>query len=132
MTSDRKIDLMIVGAQKSGTTSLKNYLGQHPAIITHLQTEFSFFVEEKEYINGMESAFKIYFSDVVPYGSRRIVAKSASMYLNEKSLQRLRRSNPDCQVVILLRNPVERAYSSYLMEMNAGWFNQPWSDIRTS
>ena len=123
---------MIVGAQKSGTTSLKNYLGQHPSIITHLQTEFSFFVEEKEYNNGMESAFKNYFSDVMPYGLRRIVAKSATLYSDEKSLQRLKASNPDCQLVLLLRNPIDRAYSSYLMEVNAGWFDQPWSDIRTS
>lgn len=123
---------MIIGAQKSGTTSLKSYLGQHPAIITHLQTEFSFFVEGKEYIDGMDVTFRKYFSDVMPDSPRTIVAKSASMYFNEKSLQRLRASNPDCQLVLLLRNPVERAYSSYLMEVNSGWFDQPWSDISAS
>lgn len=132
MTSNHKIDLMIVGAQKAGTTSLKNYLGQHPAIITHLQTEFTFFIEEKEYSEGIESTFNKYFSDVVSDSLRTIVAKSAAMYFNEKSLQRLRASNPNCQVVMLLRNPVERAYSSYLMEVNSGWFDQPWSDIKNS
>lgn len=38
-----KIDLFIAGAQKSGTTSLKNYLSEHPQIFGHIQAEFTFF-----------------------------------------------------------------------------------------
>ncbi|HYV91958.1 MAG TPA: sulfotransferase [Chitinophagales bacterium] len=132
MYSDRKIDLMIVGAQKSGTTSLKNYLGKHPQIATHLQTEFSYFLHEKEFANGLDNIFKKNFSDALQDRSKKIIAKSAGMYVNEEALQRLKASNPDCLVVLLMRNPVERAYSSYLMEINSGWFDEPWSAIKTS
>src|SRR5947207_6748656 len=132
MYSDRKIDLMIVGAQKSGTTSLKNYLGQHPQIATHLQTEFSFFIHEKEWSQGLNSVFKKKFSDAQQDRSKKIIAKSAGMYVDEEALQRLKASNPDCIVVLLMRNPVERAYSSYLMEVSSGWFDEPWSSIKTS
>ena len=37
-----KIRLMIVGAQKSGTSSLLRYLAQHPDIHTHAQSEMTF------------------------------------------------------------------------------------------
>jgi hypothetical protein len=134
MLSDRKVDVMIIGAQKAGTTSLKNYLGQHPSIITHLQTEFSFFLVEKEYDGGIETAFKNYFSDADPNSdnTKKVVAKSAGMYVNELSMQRLKASNPNCLIVLLLRNPVDRAYSSYLMEVNSGWFDESWSTIKSS
>jgi len=52
------IDLMIIGAQKAGTTSLKNYLGEHPEICTHERIEFMFFVNEQEYKQGYKKIFK--------------------------------------------------------------------------
>ena len=40
-----KIDIMIVGAQKAGTTSLLRYLGEHPECVAHPQKEFAYFLE---------------------------------------------------------------------------------------
>lgn len=47
-----KIDIFIIGAQKAGTTSLKNYLGEHPQINTHTTKEFSYFYDDEEYNAG--------------------------------------------------------------------------------
>ena len=129
MISNRKVDLMIIGAQKSGTTSLKNYLGQHPEIITHLQTEFTYFLPSSEDGDNIDFIFKFYFPVVVSEKKARLVAKSAAMYVEEESLRRLKSANPDCPVVLLLRNPVDRAYSSYLMEVNSGFYEKHWSAI---
>ncbi len=110
-----KIDLFVIGAQKAGTTSLKNYLGEHPDILTHESKEFSFFYDDEEYGKGYNTAFKKYFgrSDS---GGRKVVCKHAHLYSSEKAIQRLREHNPDCQLVLILRNPVSRTFSSYLME----------------
>jgi hypothetical protein len=54
------------------------------------------------------------------------------MYVDELSMLRLKTMNPECLIVLLLRDPVERAYSSYLMEVNSGHHREPWSDIRQS
>ena len=55
----KKIDVMIVGAEKSGTTSLKNYLNEHPDVFGHSATEFTFFHTKKnEYNLGFDTVFK--------------------------------------------------------------------------
>jgi len=132
MISDRKVDLMIIGAQKAGTTSLKNYLGQHPKIVTHLQTEFTYYFPNSPDGSDFDLVFKYYFPVSTEGNSAKLIAKCAAMYVDEESLQRLKNANPECLLVLLMRNPVDRAYSSYLMELNSGMFDKPWSAIITS
>ena len=57
----RKIDIAIIGAQKAGTTSLKNYLGEHSEVTTHPHTEFSFFADEDQFESGYNNVFEKYF-----------------------------------------------------------------------
>ena len=111
----QKIDLFIAGAQKAGTTSMKNYLGEHPQITTHVAQEFSFFYDDQEFNRGLEYAFSHYFYKQ-SISNNKIVCKHAHFYTSEKAIIRLSQHNPDCKLIIILRNPVERAYSSYLME----------------
>ncbi len=114
---------MIVGAQKAGTTSFKNYLGQHPALTTHYQKEFAYFVDDSEFQSGYPEALSKYFPK---YDQNSIlIAKSAGLYIHEPGLKRLKEHNPDCKLVFILRNPVERTYSSYLMEKNYGAIREP-------
>jgi hypothetical protein len=113
-----KIDMMIIGAQKAGTTSLKNYLFEHSQIVSHLPIEFGFFSDDKEYSEGFEKHFKRYFT--LKDGYKKVVAKIATAYAEPTTLERIKAHNPDCQIVLIIRNPVERAYSSYLMEVSRG------------
>jgi LPS sulfotransferase NodH len=122
----KQIDLMIIGAQKAGTTSLKNYLGEHPALSTHPQIEFSFFRDDTEYGEGYETAFKKYF----PKGTdQKVVAKNAGMYYEMDSIIRLKEHNPDCKIVFLLREPVARLVSAYKMEKYNGWLKHSMSEF---
>lgn len=123
------IDLFIVGAQKSGTTSLKNYLGEHPQINTHFQKEFAFFYDDKEYAQGETKAFRKYFSKLPQ--KNITIAKNAGLYVKETAVARLKDHNPDCILVVILRNPVERAYSAFQMERNYGNFSGQFEDLRT-
>lgn len=121
-----KISLMIIGAQKAATTSLKNYLGQHPSLQTHPHKEFSYFVDANDYAKGYRAALKKYFK---PDPSRRLIAKSAGLYVSEPGMQRFSLHNPGCKLVMILRNPLERTYSSYLMEKNYGAINGTFDAI---
>ncbi len=125
----RPIDVMIVGAQKAGTTSLLRYLGEHPECITHPQKEFAFFVDSHEYNNNYNQAFNKYFPNKTIPLNLKIVAKSAGLYANENAIKRLYDHNPKCELIIILRNPVERAYSSYLMEKNYGSAKFEFSEL---
>lgn len=110
------IGLIIAGAQKAGTTSLKEYLGEHPQLYTHSHKEFGFFVDNDEYSNGYERALQKYFPDRSL--NKVLIAKSAGFYTYEKALKRLKADQPDCKLILILRNPVERTYSAFLMEKN--------------
>jgi hypothetical protein len=114
----RAISLMIVGAQKAGTTSLKNYLGQHPALHCHPQKEFSYFFDQSEYDLGFQAAVKKYYPDYSE--GEQLIAKSAGLYISEAGIIRLKENNPACKLVLIVRNPVDRTYSSFLMEKNYG------------
>lgn len=123
----KEISLMIIGAQKAGTTSLKNYLGQHPSLRTHPHKELSFFFDATEFGDGFETAFRKYYS---PGDEEQLlIGKSAGLYMTESGLERLRQHNPACKLVFILRNPVERTYSSYLMEKNYGHIHEPFESI---
>lgn len=118
ITDLKKIDLMIIGAQKAGTTSLKQYLGEHPSVETHPHKEFAYFINSQEYQSDIRTAYKKYFPD--PDSTKKLVAKSAGLYTSEEGIRRLKNKFPDCQLVMVLRNPVERCYSGFMMESNYG------------
>ncbi|UFP95419.1 sulfotransferase domain-containing protein [Gloeobacter morelensis] len=118
------IKVMIAGAHKAGTTSLKDYLGQHPDIVTHDQTEYSGLVAGPELNQGYESTFARYF-DVTTGTKAAILAKSIEVMYQPEAIERLWRHNPDCQIVVLLRHPIDRAYSAYWYLRRKGWEERP-------
>ncbi len=121
------ISLMIVGAQKAGTTSLKHYLGEHPQLFAHQQKEFSFFSDATEYKQGFAVAERKYYPSTSSKQLR--IAKNAQLYSLPNGLERLQEHNPNCKLVLVLRNPVDRAYSSFLMERNYGSLHCTFDDI---
>jgi hypothetical protein len=127
---NKPIDVMIVGAQKSATTSLLRYIGEHPSCVSHLQIEFSYFLDCSERLENYNSVFEKYYFNQLPSDSRLFVAKSAGLYTCEDSLKLLFDHNPKCQIIIILRNPVERAYSSFLMEKNLGSVNFEFDEFK--
>lgn len=116
------ISMMICGAQKAGTTALKNLLGQHPQVRTHRQIEFTYFVKEEEL--GQQKIYARYFNNRVPPADVRLVAKCARLASSSSALLRLKQHNPRCRLVFILRHPVERLWSGYLMEKYAGWTSE--------
>ncbi len=121
------IDLMIVGSQKCGTSSLKEYLGSHPEVRAHYTAEFSFFLKDEEFRAGWDEAEKRHFEDVTQ--PAKTVAKSVGLCLSAEGIARLHQHNPDCHVVLLVREPVSRAYSSYLMEVSYGRRLKPFTEV---
>lgn len=115
------ITLAILGVAKSGTTSLKNYLGEHPNIVTHPQIEFGYFSAQPEWDTGYKAAYHKYFEafdSAAP--SKKTVIKNAGMYFNTTALERLRAHSPDVHVALILRDPAQRTYSSFVHEVRLG------------
>jgi hypothetical protein len=126
----KKIDLMIIGAQKAGTTSLQNYLNEHPETLGHPQIEFGYFKDDAMYANGYEKEFSRHFTAGNINTAKAVVAKNTGMYDSEQALERLQQHNPDCKLVFIVREPVSRAYSSYSMEKFNGLLTRDFSEIK--
>jgi hypothetical protein len=106
---------MILGAQKSGTTSLFGYLGQHPQVLRCLVKEVHFF--DNRYDRG-ETWYRSHFPtlDAGPPGA--IVGEASPYYLcHPHAPRRIRALLPRVKLIAILRNPTERAISHYFHEV---------------
>ncbi len=119
--TNKLIQLMIVGTQKSGTSSLLRYLAQHPDIYTHPQPEMTFFLQDHEYTRGYESAFAKYFSQCPK--DKKLIAKNVMVMHSQEIMKRIYDHNPEIHLVVLLREPAARAYSAYWWARRRGWEN---------
>ena len=120
---ESKLSLLIVGAQKSGTSSLLSYLEQHPQLISHYAREFGYFIKDDWFQNGFQWAFENNYPSLNLSNDEPTyyIAKSVSVMMSETAVERAYQHNPQMRLVVLLRNPVERAYSSYLFARRNGW-----------
>jgi hypothetical protein len=118
--SERRISIAIVGAPKSATTSMLRYLGQHPELYDHPQAECDFFLNDDEFARGWSHAQERYYADD-PGPPVQLVAKRALMLYDEASLRRLAAHNPAVVVAVMLRDPVDRAFSAYGYARLRGW-----------
>jgi len=118
-------DFLIIGAQKAGTTSLYIYLTSHPQIKFAFTKEVQFF--DSNFHKGFlwyRSFFhtKIYKYFMKILFSRTIITGEASPYyvLHPKVAQRVYKKLPNIKIIILLRNPIDRAFSQYFHSVNKG------------
>ncbi len=117
---------VIIGGQRCGTTSLYNYLAQHPRIAPALCKEVHFF--DKNFGRGL-AWYRAFFPTFSTNGSNsdgRFVAETvtgeATPYyiFHPLAPQRIRDVLPGIKLIVLLRNPVDRAYSHYHHEVRMG------------
>ncbi len=122
----RRFDAMIIGGQKCGTTSLLRYVGQHPNVATHHTTEFAWFADPAPEV-GLDECWDDSFGRV--HDEPTFVGKSAVLAARPDGLRRLAEHNPRCELFLLMRNPVERALSSYRMEDRLGTVDEPFTAL---
>ena len=113
-----KVDFFIIGAQKAGTTSLYNYLAEHPDIFMPVVKENQFFVEKRFYDKG-ESYYHKFYSD---YKSQKLAGGAyVHMFSSKEAPERVYNYNKNAKILIMLRNPIDRAYSAYHFALKNGW-----------
>jgi hypothetical protein len=105
------LDLVVGGAQKAGTSTLLGLIGHADGVTTHTAAEFPYFVDEDWFRLGYAAAFERAYGPVPRTGP--LVAKCAGLMYVPDAPDRLRQVSPDARVVVVLREPVARAYSAY-------------------
>ncbi|QNL20599.1 sulfotransferase [Hyphobacterium sp. CCMP332] len=114
----KKCSAFIIGAQKSGTTELFETLKDHPQIITSFNKEVHFFSSEHKYLNQGVSWYYKQFPKISFWSSKILLEATPSYLFFPKALERLKKYNPNAKIIVLLRNPVKRAYSAWNMFSN--------------
>ena len=109
-TKINKPNFFILGAGKSGSTSMYYYLKQHPDIFLTSIKEPTFFNKGFQVVKNPINYFKLY--DQVC--TEKIIGEASHAYLTNPSTAKLLKALfPDSKFLVILRNPVDRAYSLY-------------------
>lgn len=108
------INFFCVGAQKSGTTTLHDILNQHPQVFLPKKKEAHFFDMDDRFKKGFSWYYNEFFSE---YRGQKICGSCNPEYMYfEKVPNRLFQAFGDnLKLVFIFRNPVDRAFSHYLM-----------------
>lgn len=112
-------NFVCIGAQKAGTTTLADILSLHPDICIPEIKETKFFLFDDEYKNGLEYYTKTYFSS---YKNQNAVGEFDPDYLLFPfTAERIYKTlGKEIKLIVVLRNPADRAYSHYLMTKRKG------------
>jgi len=112
-------NLFLLGAAKSGTTSMHAALREHPSICMSDPKEPFFF--ECTRGEGLESYREQYFAH---WQGETVVGEARARHLYLPYVpERIHRVNPDARLVVLLRNPVDRAYAAWWHHYSRGHEN---------
>ncbi|MGB3790819.1 MAG: sulfotransferase [Phormidesmis sp.] len=132
-------NFLMIGAAKAGTTSLYSYLAQHPQVYMSEQKEPRFFAlegEQPDYggitqginqgsvvtLEGYQKLFEGVNHEVA-------IGEASTIYLySEKAAERIQHSLPDAKLIAVLRNPAERAFSSYVHLVRDGFETLSFAD----
>lgn len=113
---------LIIGARKAGTRALLTFLDLHPQIIT-ARNEMHFFDVDENYNRGLE-----WYRKHMPYSFKNQITmeKTPAYFTHPFVAERIWKMNATIKMLLVLRDPVERAVSDYLqIHLNKVENNKP-------
>lgn len=121
-------NFLIIGAEKAGTTSLYNYLKEHPEIFMSEEKEPFFFIcegghpeilgkkiEDDNFLKTRITIFREYEKLFKGVKDEKAIGEASASYLYvPDAAKRIKNYIPDVKLIAILRHPVDRAYSNFL------------------
>jgi hypothetical protein len=109
-----RVEFVVAGAQKCGTTALHGFIAKHPHIVLPRDQALHFFDDDKQF-DG-EPDYKILHRNFKPNLRWRIAGEVTSDYIYwPQAMERIARYNPKMKIIVSLRNPADRAFSHWNM-----------------
>lgn len=129
-------NFIIVGAPKAGTTSLYHYLTEHPQVFMSDPKEVNFFSRKEIEAQGLFyddfkarnlNEYEELFASVT---DEKAVGEASVSYLFYPEVPaKIKETLPNVKIIILLRDPVDRGFSHYLMDYKLGLVDIPFKEI---
>lgn len=119
--------VICVGAAKAGTSSLHSLLEQHPDIAVTSPKETDFFIRS----NCLEVGRDVYLEKYYPQDTlAKVYFESDPIYMyQDGAMENIAALFPDAFIVVMLRNPVKRAFSQYLYRMSYGRYSETFEEM---
>jgi len=109
-------DFIIAGVEKTGSTSLHDYISQHPEVYMCTPKEPDFFLND-DYGKKVDTYCNL-FQDASDHES--LGEASVSYFYDPETADRINQILPDAKIIVTLRHPAERAYSHFNMLLDRG------------
>ena len=126
-------ECFVIGVVRSGTTSLYHYLGQHPCIGSSAYDEIGYFDENYHLgINWYKSLFPTKFTrdKIIKKHGKFLTYDVTPFYIyNPLVTRRIFESFPQAKIISNLRNPIDRAYSNYIIMLQDGDTTKTFEEI---
>ena len=117
-------ECFVIGVVRSGTTSLYHYLGQHPCISSSAYDEIGYFDNNYHLgVNWYKSLFPTKFTKnkIIKKHGKFLTYDVTPFYIyNSLVARRILASFPRAKIISNLRNPIDRAYSNYILMYQDG------------
>ncbi len=123
-------DFIILGAQKTGTTALYEFLTAHPMVYPGLRKELFFFSNDALYAQGIDW-YKAHFTELRE--KHTLTAEATATYFNDSRVcVRIEDAlGKDIKKIFIFRNPSQRAVSDYYMKVRDGYEKRSLYDAIT-
>lgn len=124
-------NFMIIGAEKSGTSSLYGYITQHPQVLIPAEKEIHFFTYNFE--KGLDW-YQSHFPPIPETLSNIVTGEASTSYIgcHNNAPQRVQNAYPQVKLIAVLRNPVERAISNYHQLVRLGKEKRTLEEVMTT
>jgi hypothetical protein len=135
-------NLIIIGAQKSGTSSLHHYLKWHPDIFMSRIKEPGLFLNpnynrmREEYASANEIRLGLSDANLMRamltfYNGEKVIGEASTHYTKipehgSEAPGKCKKINPDMKFIYMLRNPLERIVSQYLFSLRMQYVSLPF------
>jgi hypothetical protein len=123
--SDKPL-VICVGAQKAATTTLYTLMKAHTEVCVSKEKETGFFYREEKFKKGYEWHLV---NDFLPKQGKKLLFEADPNYMFLPiSIENIYSCNPSAKIIVMLRNPVLRAYSHFMMMRNEGYEEMNFHD----
>lgn len=122
-------EVVIVGAQRSGTTTLFRLLSEHPQVVRPTMSKGMAYFDLNYHRGPRWYRGRFPLRRPSLRRGRRLTFESSGYYMfHPLAAARIARDLPGAKVVVMLRNPVDRAYSAHRHELRRGFESEPFEE----
>jgi len=117
-------NFFIIGVKKGGTTSLYNYLKTIPSVYMSPEKTPGYFWSEKDRKISTENYLDL-FKNVK---NEKIIGEATLYFSRPESAKIIFEKVPNAKIVLILRDPIQRAFSDYLGQFRKGYVSKPFEE----